>query len=140
MASTETTAWWFRTALGDLAAARSVLADDRVPPREAAYLAQQAAEKALKAAIALDGIEPPRSHDLLFLRLRTPADLRAAAMSVDLVRLSLARTAARYPDLDEPAYERSDAERLVTDAAAIVAIVERFLVDAGIDASGLTPI
>jgi len=48
----ETSVRWFRFALGDLAAAKAILADDRLPSRDAAYLAQQAAEKALKATIA----------------------------------------------------------------------------------------
>ena len=55
----EAALWWLRTAIGDLAAARALLAVTAVAPRQAAYLAQQAAEKALKATIAFQGDEPP---------------------------------------------------------------------------------
>ena len=63
----EAAVWWLRLALGDLAAARGLLLAEGVAPRQAAYLAQQAAEKALKATIALEGGEPPLTHDLIFL-------------------------------------------------------------------------
>ena len=55
----EAAIWWLRMALGDLAAARALLDVAEVAPRQPAYLAEQAAEKALKATIALKGLEPP---------------------------------------------------------------------------------
>jgi HEPN domain-containing protein len=53
-------AWWLRLARGDLAAARRLQKADGVTPRPVAYLAQQAAEKALKATLALEGGSRPR--------------------------------------------------------------------------------
>lgn len=49
----------FSLALGDLAAARSQ-SDGHVQPRIAAFHANQAAGKALEAALVMSGIEPPR--------------------------------------------------------------------------------
>jgi HEPN domain-containing protein len=130
---------WFRWAIGDLATARAILADELLPSREAAYLAQQAAEKAFKAAIALQEIEPPWTHDLLFLRARAPGVVRAAAGHIDLRPLWAAGSAARYPDGDDAPYDRDETARLIEDAAAIVDIVGRYFDDAGLDASGMSP-
>lgn len=138
MSAAEASSRWFSYAIGDLATARAVLADERLPAREAAYLAQQAAEKALKAAIALTGSEPPWTHDLLYLRSRAPVEVGAAAAHIDLRPLWAAGSAARYPEGDDPPYERDEIERLVADAVDIVAIVRRYLDDAGLDASGLS--
>ena len=137
MVEPETSVRWFRFALGDLAAAKAILADDRLPSRDAAYLAQQAAEKALKATIALDGREPPWTHDLVFLRLRAPAVVQTATANIDLRPLWAAASASRYPDGDDPAFDLAEITALVADAAAIVSIVGRYLDDAGLDASSL---
>jgi HEPN domain-containing protein len=117
--------------------ANAILADDRLPPRGAAYLAQQSAEKALKATIALDGTEPPWTHDLLFLRSRAPEPVRSAAVRIDLRPLWMAASAARYPDGDDPAFEDDEIVQLVADAALIVDIVRRYLDGAGLDASAM---
>jgi len=137
VAGPEASARWYRWAIGDLATARAILADERLPSREAAYLAHQAAEKALKASIALHA-EAPWTHDLPFLRARAPAAIRTAARDIDLRPLWAAASAARYPEGDDPPYERDEIIRLVADAAAIVEIVRRYLDDAGLDASGMS--
>lgn len=124
--------------MGDLAAARALLADDRLPTREAAYLAQQAVEKAFKSTIALDGTEPPWTHDLLMLRQRAPEAVRNAAAGIDLIPLWSAASAARYPEGDDPPYDRDEVERLVSDAATIIEAVRRYLDAAGIGTSGLS--
>jgi HEPN domain-containing protein len=133
----EVSARWYRYAIGDLATARAILADDRLPSREAAYLAQQAAEKALKSTIALDDTEPPWTHDLPFLRSRAPAVVRTATANIDLRPLWAAGSAGRYPEGDDPPFERDEITRLLEDAAAIVDIARRFLDDAGLDASDM---
>src|SRR3989337_845941 len=74
--STDYAVWWLRIALGDLLTAAAILGDPALPPGGTAELAQQAAEKALKAAIALDGSEPPRTHDLVLLVQRVPVGVR----------------------------------------------------------------
>lgn len=62
----EAQAWLFR-ARDDLGAARKLLAGPERFPAIAAYHCQQAAEKALKAAIARTGRPIPKIHDLRVL-------------------------------------------------------------------------
>jgi HEPN domain-containing protein len=115
--------WWFRLALGDLAAARGLLTAEGVAPRQAAYLAQQAAEKALKATIALEGGEPPVTHDLMFLIARCPLEAGLRQVDVDIVALSDAQTAARYPDPEDTPYDHDESALLVRDAARLLGAV-----------------
>jgi HEPN domain-containing protein len=140
VATPETSARWYRFAIGDLAAARALLANEQLPTRAAAYLAQQAAEKALKATIALDGTEPPWTHDLLLLRKRAPAEVRSAATDIDLMPLWTAASAGRYPEGDDPPYDRDEADRLVADATRVVDIVRRYLDAAGLGVSAMSAI
>lgn len=132
-------AWWLRVALGDLRAARAILGDPAAPPRAAAAFAQQAAEKALKGAIAYAGTDPPRTHDLVALW----ALLRARGMNIaeptDLALLSEAGRGARYPDPDEPPYERSAAGPLIEGAEAVVEAIRIHLRADGMDVTNLEP-
>jgi len=59
---------WLRYAREDLMAAEEMNAATSLPPRHACYLAQQAAEKALKAALIFLQVEFPFRHDLDELR------------------------------------------------------------------------
>ena len=136
----EAAPWWLRTAIGDLAAARALLAVAAVAPRQAAYLAQQAAEKAFKATIALQGREPPLTHDLLLLLQRSPDDAALRGVLVDIVALSGAQAVARYPQLDEPPYDLEEAEQLVADAARLVIAVQAYFDDLGLGGIGLAPV
>jgi HEPN domain-containing protein len=136
----EAALWWLRTAIGDLAAARALLAVTAVAPRQAAYLAQQAAEKALNATIALQGDEPPLTHDLLFLVQRSPDDAAFRRVLVDIVALSDAQLVARYPQLDDPPYDLEEAEQLVADASRLVIAVQAYFDDLGLGGTGLAPV
>ncbi len=132
-------AWWIEIAEGDLAMAEAILRNPELPPRGAAGLAQQAAEKALKAAIALDGHEPPRTHSLLALAHQVPERLAIDELSVDLAALTDAVGAARYPDPTELIYEPEEALRLVADARVLVTAVVAYFASEGSDVSRLTP-
>ena len=136
----EAALWWLRTAIGDLAAARALLAVAAVALRQAAYLAQQAAEKAFKATIALRGDEPPLTHDLLFLLQRSPDDAALRGVLVDIVALSGAQSVARYPQLDDPPYDVEEAEQLVADASRLVIAVQAYFDRLGLAGTGLTPV
>ena len=136
----EAPAWWLRTALGDLAAARALLDVPGVAPRQAAYLAQQAAEKALKAVIAVEGSEPPLTHDLLFLIQGSPGRAGLRGVHADVVALSLAQTVARYPDLVDPPYDLDEAAHLVADAGRLVSAVQDYFDQLGLAGTHLTPI
>ncbi len=63
---------WLRYAREDAEAAAAALDDARMVPRHACVLAQQSAEKALKAVLVSLSIDPPRQHDLDALRLLIP--------------------------------------------------------------------
>ena len=136
----EAALWWLRTAIGDLAAARALLAVATVAPRQAAYLAQQAAEKAFKATIALQGSEPPLTHDLLFLLERSPDEAGIRGVLVDIVALSGAQSVARYPQLDDPPYDVEEAQQLVADASRLVIAVQAYFDRLGLAGTGLAPV
>jgi len=59
---------WLSYARDDLEAAEALLAHPDVAPRLSCFLAQQAAEKAIKAALIASQIEFPRHHNLDALR------------------------------------------------------------------------
>jgi HEPN domain-containing protein len=123
--SAEATVWWLRTALGDLATAQALVQIDSVPARASGQFAQQAAEKALKAAIASTGTEPAWTHDLVYLALRCRSDLRRDLAPIDVVVLSAALARSRYPDLGDAPIARAEATRWVGDAQRIVGLVAR---------------
>ncbi len=126
-------AHWLAIAAGDLATAEAVLGDPLLPPREAAVLAQQAAEKAIKGALVLSGREPPRSHDLTELILLVPADWRVRAARIDLAPLVAAIRSARYPEHFESPLTHGAAERLVSDARAVMEAIRADLRDRGLE-------
>jgi len=124
---------WLAFALGDLSSARTLLDQHRSPFRQAAELAQQAAEKALKGAIVFGGATPPRTHDLEALLRLVPSDWGVHALDVDLTRLTDALSHARYPHYYEPPLDPDEIGRLVADATAITTAVLDDLATRGID-------
>jgi HEPN domain-containing protein len=124
-------------AIGDLADARAIATAD-APLRGAAYLAQQAAEKALKAAISVEGVDPPRLHDLVSLGAGLPGLFDGLELPPDLARLSAAVITARYPDPDDPPYDLDEVERLLVDAEAVLGAVRTYLAARGLEATDLT--
>ena len=63
---------WLRFAEEDLNMARQIMIMDAPAPRYVCWLRQQAAEKALKAALVYEGIGALRTHDLNGLQSRPP--------------------------------------------------------------------
>ena len=125
MSPTDATSWWLRTALGDLAVAQALFEIDSLPARGPAQFAHQAAEKALKAAIASTGSVPVRTHDLVFLALRCGPELRRGLGSIDVAVLSAVLSRSRYPHASDPPIDRDDAARWIADAYEIVAVAAR---------------
>lgn len=114
---------WFALATEDLAAARVLIAEGSVALRIAGFLAQQAAEKALKAGLFAASISVPRIHGLNQLLARYPS---VGAPDVNPDDLDLldpwvidGRYAADLPDL-----ERTDADELLLAAQRVVIAVE----------------
>ena len=102
------TARWLRYAEEDLRTAESLLRLPHGIPRHACWLAQQAAEKALKAVLTSLQIDFPRTHDLDTLRNLVPDGWQLKDAHPDLVRLTEWTVEARYPgDWAEPTDEEA---------------------------------
>lgn len=127
----------FGYALGDLEAARSQ-PGRHVRPRIVAFNAQQAAEKALKAALTLSAINVPKTHDLDDLRRRLPPDWRVKRQPADLSSLSDFAVDSRYPDDIAPVTPLQSATA-VRQAIAVVRYVREDFERRGVSTSGLEP-
>ena len=93
---------WLTYARSDLDAAHALLRGPEHYPRQVCFLAQQSAEKALKALLVLLDIEFPYTHDLDRLRESVPPGWRVKAEFPQLYALSIWAVEARYPgDLPE---------------------------------------
>lgn len=109
---------WLRYAQDDLAAAETLLSEKEHTPRHPCWLAQQAAEKALKAALVLAGVNFPKRHDLDALRNLLPEDWAVKRTHPDLAELTEWAVEARYPG-DWPDATESDAQNAVGQARAL---------------------
>ena len=114
---------WLRYATEDLASAKALAASDETTPRQPCWLAQQAAEKALKATLIALGTDFPRSHDLDLLCNLLPADRRAWLPTSDLAELTEWAVEARYPG-DWPEATPADAARAIATAEQVVHAVQ----------------
>ena len=88
---------WLRFSAEDLDVAQRLLADRSSAPRFVCLHSQQAAEKALKAALAIEEIDYPFTHDLNALRNMLPHSWSVRADHPDLTELSQWAVEARYP-------------------------------------------
>ncbi len=128
MSSTDEAGWWLRIAVGDLEAARSILRTEHVvPARLGAQLAQQAAEKALKAILVASGVPATRTHDLVYLAARGGTRLRSDLAGVDLVMLSAVLSRARYPNRSDPQITTEAAVAWLADADRVVAVAAQHI-------------
>jgi HEPN domain-containing protein len=109
---------WLRYAEEDLTTAEMVL-QRQLPAREACWLAQQAAEKALKAALVLEQVDFPKTHDLDALRSLVPEGWTVREIDVDLAMLSEWAVEARYPG-NWPEPTEAEAANGSRDAGAVV--------------------
>jgi len=96
-----------------------MLAQQLGVPRQVCWLAQQAADKALKAVLIDLGIEFPRTHDLDVLRTLLPADSPVKDHLPDLAELGEWAVEARYPG-DWPEATRDDATLAVSLGGQVV--------------------
>ena len=112
------TARWLRYAKEDLRTAETLLRQPHAPPRHACWHAQQAAEKALKAALIFLQIDFPRTHDLNILRNLVPGSWQLKAGPPDLASLSEWAVEARYPGEWQEATE-TEAYTAVGQARAV---------------------
>lgn len=109
---------WLVYARSDLDAAHALLRDPDHYPRQVCFLAQQAAEKALKAVLVLLEIEFPFTHDLDRLREMAPTGWRVKTAFPNLYALSIWAVEARYPG-DMPQVVEADAHEALHTAEAV---------------------
>ena len=128
---------WLAFAIGDLEAARANPRERR-RPRIVAFHAQQAAEKAMKAALLFSHIEPPRSHDLDALRDRLPDGWRVKKRRAGLDRLTEYAAEHRYPDDFRPV-SPIQAATAARQAIAIVRDVREHFARRGVPTDDLEP-
>ncbi len=117
---------WLRWAGEDLVLARSAHADPDAVARGACVWAQQCAEKAIKAAVVAQGVDPPKTHSLLRLEQLVPGVLQSALRLVDLAELTRRSVEGRYPDeMDEAT--PADAALAIETASTVLGIVRTAL-------------
>jgi HEPN domain-containing protein len=122
---------WLRFAREDLGTAERLLAEDSFVPRHICWFAQQAAEKALKAALVFEGIDFPFRHDLDALRNLLPDSWPVRGEHPDLAELTEWAVEARYPG-DWPEATQADAERAGSQARAVYESVTAEFVRRGV--------
>ena len=116
---------WVRYAREELTLARVIASDADSPARLVCWHSQQAAEKALKAALIISGIEFPRTHNLVALRALLPSALAEKLDIGELAELTQWGTESRYPgDWQEPSDE--DAAVMLDVADGVVGVLEGF--------------
>lgn len=121
---------WLRFALEDLRAAEMLLTESATRPRHACWLAQQAAEKAIKGALAYEQIPFPFRHDLDALRNLLPEGWTVKAQHPDLAELTEWAVEARYPG-DWPEATADDARHAVEQARRVCQCVTHDLTGRG---------
>lgn len=110
---------WLRFADEDLKTAAAMTQEESFVPRHACWLAQQAAEKAIKGALVKRQTDFPRSHDLELLWNLLPEPRNQEIDIRELARLSEWAVEARYPgDWSEASIE--DARQAVKVARLIL--------------------
>jgi HEPN domain-containing protein len=110
---------WLQYAEEDLQEAERLVGLPDVVPRHPAWLAQQAAEKAVKAVLVYEQIAFPRTHNMTTLVSLIPAEWRVRSVDADLERLTEYAVEARYP-VDVPEIAEEEARLAVEDAARLV--------------------
>lgn len=109
---------WLTYAQSDLDAARVLLQSPESYPRQVCFLAQQAAEKSLKAILVLLELRFPYTHDLDHLREIIPPGWRVKETFPKLYELSIWAIDARCPD-DMPDVVEADAQEALQLAKAV---------------------
>lgn len=98
---------WLRFAGEDLSTAELIVEQSK-PPRQACFYAQQAAEKAIKAALIFLQLDFPYRHDLDYLRALLPDGWLLKENPPDLAELTAWAIRGRYPgDLQEATEEQA---------------------------------
>ena len=106
---------WLRFSEEDLSVAVRLMSGATTAPRHACWLSQQAAEKALKAALILDEVDFSFTHDLDALRNLLPGGWAVRDTHADMAELTEWAVETRYPG-DWPEPNDADADRAMSQA------------------------
>jgi len=124
---------WLRYAREDLDASQAALIEEGLwVPRHACFMAQQAAEKAIKALLVYLNIDFPRRHDLDALRNLVPEEWSVKQAPLSLQRLTEWAVESRYPG-DMPDPDDDDAALAVKTAREVYELVEDDLLSEGVE-------
>ncbi|HUT54996.1 MAG TPA: HEPN domain-containing protein [bacterium] len=113
---------WLRYARADLAAASKFSSEEEEFARHVCWLAQQSAEKAIKAVLVFLQIDFPYRHDLEALRNLLPAGWKIKEADLDMPGLTEWAVEARYPG-EWPEATRNEADNALELARRILEIV-----------------
>jgi len=114
---------WIKYASEDLHAAQIIISEPTIAHRHVCWLAQQSAEKSIKAVLIFLQIDFHRIHDLDALRNLIPDDWSVKARFPDLAILTEWAVEARYPGNWQEANE-SDARFAIKQAEEILDTVK----------------
>ncbi|WP_225907444.1 HEPN domain-containing protein [Leptolyngbya sp. BL0902] len=124
---------WMAYAQRDFTAAQTLAREGDTFAPQICFLAQQAAEKSLKAALIFLQIEFPFRHDLELLASLFPKDW-ACSQLANLPRLTEWAVESRYPSsLEDPTQE--DAQAALALAQEVLSSVQADLVQRGFSLS-----
>ena len=123
---------WLLHAREDLVAAEALAGTAQAVPRHACWLAQQAAEKALKAVLVFLQQDYPLRHDLDAIRNLIPEGWRIKEEYPDLAELTAWAIEARYPGA-WPDPVSSDAAKAAEQARSVLESVLRDLEQHGFE-------
>jgi len=88
---------WMNYAETDLGAAHTLLDSGEFFPRQICFLAQQCAEKSIKAVLVFEEVDFPKNHDLDRLRDLVPDGWNFKETFPDLAELTIWAVESRYP-------------------------------------------
>ncbi|NUM48019.1 MAG: HEPN domain-containing protein [Anaerolineales bacterium] len=114
---------WMEYARTDLKAGYTLLRDPDHFPRHVCYLAQQAAEKALKAILVFLDMDYPYTHDLDRIRETIPAGWQVKTVYPKLYALTIWAVETRYP-AEMPDIVETDARQALEMAEGIYQLIE----------------
>ncbi|AVX19949.1 HEPN domain-containing protein [Carboxydocella sporoproducens DSM 16521] len=118
---------WLNYANEDIRTAKAIIKED-LPARNACYMAQQCAEKSLKALLLKFKIPFKKSHDLAYLAELLPREYANTFLEFDLEWLTEWCVEGRYPG-DYPEADREDAMLAINIAEAVYHLAYKILTE-----------
>ncbi|MBI5294445.1 MAG: HEPN domain-containing protein [Chloroflexi bacterium] len=109
---------WLDYAAKDLHAAHTLFESGEFFPRQISFLAQQCAEKSVKAVLVFEQVNFPKSHDLDRLRDLIPEGWEFKEAFPDLAELTIWAVESRYPG-DTPDVTENEAQETLALAESV---------------------